>query len=446
MTILLTAPGPALGNWGMEVGRANEADNARLIQDWNSLKVAENRLKNSIALPLAKERQRHLLGLPAEQNVNLADLLNQAYKWWMEKVLTPAQEITKNPAASCQEAMHATEMVLGMMRQRALLGLGGDENDVEQVRLDEELMQALQTIGGLVLIRCREEALDECTATGRIAQIFQLVFIENRQAALMPGLLEGQETVETWAVDALKQCAIYELKFNSTTKLGPIPFAEIVRDRSIPIKFDGLNEEDLVEIATSPEGLGKFLKGQTEGTSDLIFTSIKCGVPVPPPASVTCQPEMKSDPIKARITKLDLSHREYAMKNGVSMVIPEVGKDEFSFEFSGGHVALRAVMKAPGGFETAIPTELFSYAFYIAHQKDQIGKAKGQETLKIQRNKRGVYPVMFQFTYADQTTLGAATSSDSTEFRLIHKPEPKPFTPRGPERIRKPLKPRPGGH
>lgn len=438
LAMMLTFPVTGLSSWGKEVGRANEADVARLAQDWTRLRLAETRLKTINANALMQERQRQLLGISSDASVSPADLVEQSYHYWVEKVLGPAQLITTNPAASCEEAMQAVAMVLAMMRQRALLGLEGDETR------DAEIMKYFQATGGLMLLRCREEALDECTATGRIAQIFLQALGESRQAGLSGGLFaELLDDVETWAKDALAQCAIYELQFNSNTRLGPIPFVQIVRDRPIRIKFDP-TAGSLLE-AVEQDGLGKFLKGQTEGTSDLIFTTIKCGMPIPPPASLSCQPEMKSDPIKARITKLDLSHREYTIENGVPKVIPEVGKDEFTFELSGGYVALKAVVQVPGQAEYSIPTDLFSYAFYIAHQKDQIGKAKGQETLRIQRNKRGVYPVMFQFMYEDHTSLGpGTTAADTTEFRLIHKPEPKPFRQRDPEPIRKPLRPRPG--
>ena len=64
-------------------------------------------------------------------------------------------------------------------------------------------------------------------------------------------------------------------------------------------------------------------------------------------------------------------------------------------------------------------------------------------TVKIDRNKRGAYPVIFAFTYADQDSESNFSASDSTEFELIHTPKPDKLPPRGPEPTRKPLKPSP---
>ena len=64
-------------------------------------------------------------------------------------------------------------------------------------------------------------------------------------------------------------------------------------------------------------------------------------------------------------------------------------------------------------------------------------------TVKIDRNKRGAYPVIFAFTYADQDSESNFSASDSTEFELIHTPKPDKLPPRRPEPTRKPLKPSP---
>jgi len=62
-------------------------------------------------------------------------------------------------------------------------------------------------------------------------------------------------------------------------------------------------------------------------------------------------------------------------------------------------------------------------------------------TVTVGSVKRGAYPVMFDFTYADQGTESNVPASDSTVFQLIHKPKPKPIE-RTQEPTRKPLKPR----
>jgi len=116
-----------------------------------------------------------------------------------------------------------------------------------------------------------------------------------------------------------------------------------------------------------------------------------------------------------------------------------VGENKLSLEFSGGGMMTQAVIKFHGGGGITIPIEAGSTAFAIAHKKDRVGSAM---IYKFERYKRGVYPEIFDFTYADQDIEGRTSASDSTEFKLIHKPEPKPFQ-RAPETTRKPLKPRP---
>jgi hypothetical protein len=100
------------------------------------------------------------------------------------------------------------------------------------------------------------------------------------------------------------------------------------------------------------------------------------------------------------------------------------------------------VIKSPYS-SNKVPLPSVGPAFYIAHRKDALGQGPEQKNgVKIEHTKRGAYPVLFQFTYADENTIAGATITDSTEFQLIHKPKPKPYP--APEPIRKPLKPRPG--
>lgn len=430
LSLLLAEPVRIFGNWGLEVGRANESDNVRLLSDWLAMKMARNRIEKAMQLSGVREQQRAVLGLPANAAASPDVLLDGIYDWWLKDVLGPAKAISSNPAASCEEAQLATQTLLKMMGQRQILGLDGTD------KRDQDMVEMLPAIAAQMFTRCRDEALDECVATGRIVQILYLMNAEGRQAQLLGGAVAD---VESWATDALKQCAIYELHFVSTTKVA-MPTVETVRDGKVAIKFDpsagGLTE------ATQPGRLGDFLNGQTKDSP--FFVSIKCSLP---PLDLTCSPGADSDPVRSRINYLDLKHREfYVDQNGISRE-RMAGEDKFSFEFAGGIFALKAVVKAPN-FEHTVPFPGHGAAFYIAHKKHQLGEGPGQGTgVKVERNTRGAYPVIFQFTYADQNRVGGAGGadvSDSTEFQLIHKPEPKPFPARPPEPVRKPLKPRPG--
>jgi hypothetical protein len=423
------APFTAFGNWGMEVGRASEGDQVRLLSDWTALKMAETRLKSAVQRNLAKERQLQLLGLSDGDGSSAAALLDGVYVWFMNEVLAPAQRIGMNPAASCEEAKLAMSLLLGMMRQRALVGI------VETPERDEELSQIFAANREITMQRCRDEALDECNGTGRFMQIPQLKFAAERQAEL----LGSNADFTSWVDEALQQCAMYELHFVSTTKVA-MPTVETVRDGRVAIKFEAPGGA-IMDAVMGGKALNEVLKGQTKDSP--FFVSIKCALPGN--FEVSCSPGANSDPVRSGIVTLDLQHREfYVDPNGISRMRTGVGEDKFSFEFAGGIFALDAVVKAPN-FSQKIPFPAHGFAFFIAHKKDVLGTGAGQGTgVKVDRNTRGAYPVLFKFTYAGQGNVGGASISDSTEFELIHKPKPKPFPLRRSEPIRKPLIPRPG--
>src|SRR6266545_3281092 len=105
----LSAPVNTLGyGWGVERGRANEGDVARLLVDQLAMKMALNRIQEAIRRPLVAERQRQLLGL-TEGGANITNLLDHVFDWWLENVMIPAEAIAENPAASCAEAQVAIQ-------------------------------------------------------------------------------------------------------------------------------------------------------------------------------------------------------------------------------------------------------------------------------------------------------------------------------------------------
>ena len=354
---------------------------------------------------------------------------------WLNNVVGPLQRIALNPAASCAEARFAVANMIGMRRQQQLLGL-------EESAIVNNVYEA--TVG-MASLRCRDEALDECVATGRFMQILELLASADHQMALL-----GKEAgLESWAADALGQCAIYELHFQSKTKFsdgGGMPVeVETVRDGKVQIQFE-IPAGGLKSVRAS---LGEVLKGETAGGNNPFFVSIKCKAPQPagvPPVNFICSPGADSLPTKIRINELNLAHREFYIayvgdpdkvffENWTETEVTKerfVGEDKYSFEFEGGEFNLEGLIKVES--ETVpIPMPNVGISFYLAHTKDQLASNR----LKIENTKRGVYPNVFQFTYADQHTdeFGVLTT-DSTEFELIHKPKPKPFR-KLPEPIRK---------
>jgi hypothetical protein len=132
MTICLPLAFPdslLAGGWGIERGRANEGDIARLAVDKVAIARATKQIDAALTRAVAIERQKALLGMTDIEvqvsNARIAQVNEEAEKWFIESVLEPAEAILENPAASCEEAKRANTSLLGMIRQKALLGLNG---------------------------------------------------------------------------------------------------------------------------------------------------------------------------------------------------------------------------------------------------------------------------------------------------------------------------------
>lgn len=408
------------GGWGIERGRADAGDVAQLLVDQLAIKMARNRIDEAMRRPLAVERQRQLLGTSAG-GFRADQLLDGIYEWWLKDVMGPSEAIASNPAASCAEAKISVQSLLEMNRQRQLLGMSPDK--------DAQLDEILDRTKTKLATRCREEALDECVATGRFDQIIQTELALGRSAALMGG--DGTDG-NAWVEGAFKQCAIYELHFVSTTKTPQIFNLATVRDTKITLTFDA-GPGGILNALAGGGKLSEMLKGETTGGSNPFFISVKCSQPG---INVVCMGGATLSPFRARVFAMDLRHREfYVDANGISRE-KLAGEDKFLFELSEGIYGIDAVVRVPRVPPVPVPMKAIGFSFYMAHKKDRVG---GGPTVKVERNKRGVYPEIFDFTYADQDTESNASASDSTEFKLIHKPKPKPFVRIEP--TRKPLKP-----
>jgi hypothetical protein len=416
--LLLILPIQIFGNWGIEVGRANEGDVAQLLVDWVAMKMAGTRIDRALQRTIAKERQLVLLGRPSNEASNAA-LIDDVYKVWVKDVMGPAQAIADNPAASCAEAKLASQRFLGMMRDRQLLGMGGDDSKAAR---DVEIMQLLDIIQGKVTQRCRDESLDECVKTGRYAGVIQGALGEDRVAQMHGGITDA----ETWAKDALGQCAIYDLHLTSSSQITDKMFMDRVLDLKIRLK----PEEAGNDLPTK-------LYGEYRDSFITALVSLNCRVPG---AQATCA--LKNDPANgfmARIDGMDLKHQEFYLDANDVTKVRAVGENKMSLEF-GGVLLVNLQISPKPGQSFSVPFEPGGMAFYIAHYKDRFGTGRN---IKIERNTVGVYPILFEFTYADQNKLGVS-ATDSTVFQLIHKPEPKPFPARAPGSPRKPLKQRTG--
>lgn len=430
--VLLLQPSGVFANWGAEVGRATEGDQAQLASDRVAIGMAQRRLADSITRPLVKDRQMVLLGRTGN-NANAAELLDAAYDYWVKKVVGPARDMANNPAASCADANLALLALLSMERQRQLLGLNLDENEKISPK-SMEIILMVTTIQDEVLQRCRDEAQDECVATGRIDQIPFTALAQQRQLALLE---EKDVDLSDWAKQTLKLCATYDLHFVSTTDFVVGYTVDTVMDGHIKLKF----------VEDGGKTLGMTLKGETEGGNNPFLVSVKCQRAGS--TAITCSPGATPSSYAAQINEMDLLHPEYSVSpDGVPGQHNE-GVNKLVMEFRAGLFNIQMVATQARMPPITIPFPV-GPQFWMAHIKDRVGQST---SVKVENNKRGLIPIVFDFTYADQNTMKGTQASDSTHFELIHKVDPEAmkelYKPRPADRKRpedapkKPLK-RPG--
>jgi len=440
IVLLITTGIPeAHGGWGVESGRADDGDVAKLLRDKVALKTAQTRINRALNTAIKKERMLILMGMSSEEgaNVGISELLRKASEYWRKEVLGIAKEIAANPAASCAEAKSAVSLVLGMMRQRALLGLTPDEGDrspeAEQARAeDRQLSNDLVEVLRLGRQRCREEELDECNATGRFEGIMIWAVGEARERALTGGEDAATDAFE-WAKGALGECANYELHWVSTGKIDVPMQIHSVLDGKIKMKFKP-GEGGSLSVFQDAR-----IEGETTGSMNPWVVSLKCAIPG---AEITCGPGAEpTHPFTAKIRKMTMKHREFYLDATDVSRDRVVGENMLEFEFSGAVMNAPAVIVVPGSGTVPMPAFDAGWtSFRIAHRKY---RGSG-EYFKFQTERRGVYPIIFELTEAAADTEMAITGSDSTQFELIHRPQKKPFPPRQQRPPRKPLTPKSG--
>lgn len=403
----------ALG-WGLESGRASETDIEALIADQIAIKMTMTRVDNIVRERLSIERVYSLLGgdPDVKGKPTIQEMMSFANKWWDKEVLGAIKRIARNPAASCAEAQDVFELVLGRERQMALLGVETKENG-----LFFELLGDVQQ-------RCHEEALDECNLTGRFEHLLTMAIGEDRQLALI-----GAGESGLWIGEALKECANYELHYVSTTQINDAFNLNSVIDGKIKIKpiIQGNSNFEVISNL-------KF-EGETNSAVNPFLQKLDCSLKL---TNMTCSPG--GSPAKtawASLDKLEIKSKEFYTENEKVLTRP-VGKDNLEITFSPAMISAKAVVRERGMTIPVPFLEVGATGFYIAHQKQQVSDQK----YKFTETQRNGYPILFEFIEKGVGNLEGISATDSTVFRLIHKPEKKPFESKTTP-VRKPLVPKP---
>jgi hypothetical protein len=157
--------------------------------------AAERRLESLVAEKLAAERQRQILGAEGESDLDFADY----FKQYEEQVVKPRLAAAGD---SCAAARLAIQTVLGMERQRQLLGLG--EGGLEL----GGLMDTAATV-------CMKEEYEMCRDDHIIHRIIPAWLGLERQYALLGMSENAVPAVLQEAQEYVRKCLNFELEFHS---------------------------------------------------------------------------------------------------------------------------------------------------------------------------------------------------------------------------------------
>ena len=161
---------------------------------------AESRIQSAIAEKLRAERQRQLLGSADENAVDL-DLVD-FFKQYEEQVVKPRIAAASE---SCAAGRLALQTVLGMERQKQLLGTA-DENSSS---IDLGLMETVADV-------CMKEEYELCRDDHIIHRMIPLWLGLERQSQLL-GISDGNSTTPALekAKEYVRKCLTFELRFES---------------------------------------------------------------------------------------------------------------------------------------------------------------------------------------------------------------------------------------
>jgi hypothetical protein len=162
---------------------------------------AEQRLQNLAAEVLGRERQRQLLG--QGEGVDLAAIFNDLMKQYEEQVVQPRVAAA---GESCAAGRLALQTVLGLERQRQLLGIGGDD------AFSQRISGLMKTVAQV----CVKEEYELCSEQHIIHRMIPVWLGLERQYQLL-GVSEGGATTPELeeAKNLAVKCLTFELNFES---------------------------------------------------------------------------------------------------------------------------------------------------------------------------------------------------------------------------------------
>lgn len=233
--------------------------------------AAAERIESAVAERLAHERQRQLLG-SSEASL----LENGIDELWAEYEAHVVKPRVAKAGESCAAGKLAIQTVLGMDRQRQLLG---DESSSEFQFLD-----LLPTVTDV----CLREEYELCRDDHIITRILPVYFGVLRQSQLL-GLgteVDGVAIPPTWVLTAeeyAKKCLSFELQFDSNVTYSD-GSPEISMNETVTARVTASLQAtlSLIPAETLPPGaatLGALILGPAEpleSTTYAVYTSERC--------------------------------------------------------------------------------------------------------------------------------------------------------------------------
>ena len=186
---------------------------------------AEARLQSLAAEVLGRERQRQLLG--QESDLDLGEFFNDLMSQYEEQVVKPRVAAAGD---SCAAGRLALQTVLGLERQRQLLGMSDGSAIGQQVG---DLMKTVFHV-------CVKEEYEMCVEDHIIHRMIPVWLGMERQSQLL-GLTDGTSTTPELeeAKDLTQKCLTFELDFESDGNFddgGGGGYHSVVKAK-VPLRF-----------------------------------------------------------------------------------------------------------------------------------------------------------------------------------------------------------------
>jgi len=417
------------GSWGIDSGRADASDVGTLALDVGKVLNAERTLniwQQGLTDEAERQRQRQILG--ADEQISAADWYEMKRAWWVQNVLQPALDIAANPAASCGLARSMVERIALQARQAQVIGVGdtpyGEFGDSTAV------FTRAFTIS---LIRCLEEAFDECRMTGNPIAFLPLIGTYEIQRLK---LLGEDEAWTQRVIYLIRRCAVYKLNYRLTidNQGGGVSSDWM---GSFILLWSTFGEGDLFDMVK--KGRWTAPRPQDDTPPDILLLRVDC------PTGLTNCDRM---PAETEDVSTGRAVARLAMRHRVIEQIPRVveppnvaSADDAVARIFGGRVVIEQTTYDEGEnlLELAfVPPTVFLHARsrgeLLEHEpaagtdwyrRATLRAVRGDDNLPLVREwVRDGYPLLFKATSAEPPNPATTGfMSERTEFELVHRPD-----------------------